>query len=171
MTFNSPHDTAAGDGVDAVSADTLGLAAGVVGDYGTLPVFLASASTLTVGVRRRAAELELLRRSVPPAQLRRMVVGEAVAVALAGRVPAAGPALLGVFQDSRQVAESVACAFGPVALGSGVVVTLPAAAGAAFLAVRRATRPGERHGLSAAHPGRSGRTRAKLTGWAARWAS
>ncbi|MGP2437778.1 FtsX-like permease family protein [Streptomyces sp. JW3] len=151
MTFNSLHDTAAGDGVDAVSADTLGLSAGVVGGYGTLLVFFAIASTLTVSVRQRAAELELLRRSgATPAQLRRMVVGEAVAVALAGTVLAAGPAmlggraLLGVFQDSGQVDESVAYAFGPIALGSGVVVTLLAAAGAAFLAVRRATRPGGR---------------------------
>ncbi|MBT2410412.1 FtsX-like permease family protein [Streptomyces sp. ISL-12] len=147
MTFNSLHDTAAGDHVDAVSAETLGLSAGVVGGYGTLLVFFAIASTLTVNVRRRAAELELLRCSgATPAQLRRMVVGEAVAVALAGTVLASGPAmlggraLLGVFQDSGQVAESVEYAFGPVALVSGVAVTLLAAAGAAFLAVRRVTR-------------------------------
>ncbi|MEU4658190.1 hypothetical protein AB0G32_30395, partial [Streptomyces sp. NPDC023723] len=70
MTFNSLHDTAAGDGVDAVSADTLGLAAGVVGGYGTLLVFFAIASTLTVNVRQRAAELELLRRSGIQSRLR-----------------------------------------------------------------------------------------------------
>ncbi|MEW2451062.1 FtsX-like permease family protein [Streptomyces parvulus] len=154
MTFNSMHDTAAGDAVDAVSSETLGTAAGVVGGYGTLLVFFAVASTLTVNVRQRAAELELLRCSgATPAQIKRMVVGEAVAVALAGAALAVGPAMLGgralleMFQDSGQVAHSVDYAFGPIALLSGVDITLVAAAGAAFLAVRRVTRGrGERAG-------------------------
>jgi putative ABC transport system permease protein len=151
MTFTSMHDTAAGDGVDSVSAGTLGTAAGVVGGYGTLLVFFAVASTLTVAVRQRAAELELLRCSgATPGQLRRMVVGEAVAVALAGTVLAIGPAMLGgralltVFQDSGQVADDVPYAFGSLALMSGVGITLLAAAGAAFLALRRVTRTGTR---------------------------
>ncbi|MFG3160219.1 FtsX-like permease family protein [Streptomyces sp. NPDC048232] len=147
MTFNSMHDTAGQDGVDAVSSETLGTAAGVVGGYGTLLVFFAVASTLTVNVRQRTAELELLRCSgATPAQIRRMVVGEAVAVALAGAALAVGPAMLGgralleMFQDSGQVAHSVDYSFGPIALVSGVDITLLAAAGAAFLAVRRVTR-------------------------------
>ncbi|MFI9173934.1 FtsX-like permease family protein [Streptomyces lincolnensis] len=147
MTFNSMHDTAARSGVDAVSKETLTTAASVVGGYGTLLVFFAVASTLTVTVRQRAAELELLRCSgATPGQLKRMVVGEAVAVALVGAVLAIGPAMLGgqalleVFQDSGQVARSVDHSFGPIALMSGVDITLLAAAGAAFLAVRRATR-------------------------------
>ncbi|WP_320778001.1 FtsX-like permease family protein [Streptomyces sp. CRN 30] len=151
MTFNSLHDTAARPGVDPASADTLGLTAGVVGGYGTLLVFFAIASTLTVTVRQRAAELELLRCSgATPAQLGRMVVGEAVAVALAGTALAVGPAvlggraLLGVFHDGGQVAGSVEHSFGPVALWSGTGVTLLAAAGAALLAVRRVTRRGPR---------------------------
>ncbi|MFC9059237.1 FtsX-like permease family protein, partial [Streptomyces sp. NPDC057074] len=44
------------------------------------------------------------------------------------------------FQDSGQVAHSVDYSFGPIALMSGVDITLLAAAGAAFLAVRRVTR-------------------------------
>ncbi|WP_217237775.1 FtsX-like permease family protein [Streptomyces sp. AC555_RSS877] len=153
MTFNSMHDTAAQSGVDPVSSETLTTAASVVGGYGTLLVFFAVASTLTVNVRQRAAELELLRCSgATPAQIKRMVVGEAVAVALVGAALAIGPAmlggqaLLGVFQDSGQVARSVDHSFGPVALVSGVGITLLAAAGAAFLAVRRATRRRERRG-------------------------
>ncbi|MFF3131351.1 FtsX-like permease family protein [Streptomyces mirabilis] len=144
MTFNSLHDTAARPGVDSVSAESLSTAAGVVGGYGTLLVFFAIASTLTVNVRQRGAEMELLRCSgATPAQIRRMVVGEAVAIALVGAVLAIGPAmlggraLLGVFQDSGQVARSVGYSFGPVALGSGIAITVSAAAGAAFLAVRR----------------------------------
>ncbi|MET7682373.1 FtsX-like permease family protein [Streptomyces sp. NPDC005423] len=151
MTFNSLHDTAAGPGVDHVSAQTLSVSASVVGGYGTLLVFFAVASTLTVNVRQRAAELELLRCSgATPGQLGRMVVGEAVAVALAGTALAIGPAmlcgraLLGMFRDSGQVAASVGYSFGPVALVSGVGVTLVAAAGAAFLALRRARHDGRR---------------------------
>lgn len=147
MTFHSMHDTAAGSGVDSVSSNTLTTAASVVGGYGSLLVFFAVASTLTVNVRQRATELELLRCSgATPAQLRRMVVGEALAVALVGAALAIGPAmlggqaLLGVFQDSGQVADSVDYTFGPIALFTGVGITLVAAVGAAFLAVRRATR-------------------------------
>ncbi|MGW1504838.1 FtsX-like permease family protein [Streptomyces mirabilis] len=146
MTFNSLHDTAARPGVDSVSAESLSTAAGVVGGYGTLLVFFAIASTLTVNVRQRGAEMELLRCSgATPAQIRRMVVGEAVAIALVGAVLAIGPAMLGgrallyVFQDGGQVARSVDYSFGPVALGSGIGITVSAAAGAAFLAVRRVT--------------------------------
>ncbi|SFF29364.1 FtsX-like permease family protein [Streptomyces mirabilis] len=146
MTFNSLHDTAARPGVDSVSAESLSTAAGVVGGYGTLLVFFAIASTLTVNVRQRGAEMELLRCSgATPAQIRRMVVGEAVAIAMVGAVLAIGPAmlggraLLGVFQNSGQVARSVDYSFGPVALGSGIGITVSAAAGAAFLAVRRVT--------------------------------
>lgn len=153
MTFNSMHDTAAQDGVDSTSAETLSTAAGVVGGYGTLLVFFAVASTLTVNVRQRAAELELLRCSgATPAQLKRMVVGEAVVVALVGAALAIVPAMLGgralldLFQDSGQVAESVPHDFGPIALISGIDITLLASAGAAFLAVRRATRGQEKRG-------------------------
>ena len=153
MTFNSLYDTAGRPGVDPVSSETLTTSASVVGGYGTLLVFFAVASTLTVNVRQRAGELELLRCSgATPGQIRRMVVGEAVAVALIGAVLAIGPAMLGgqallaVFQDSGQVADSVDHSFGVVALMSGVDVTAVAAAGAAFLAVRRATRGPRRRG-------------------------
>ncbi|MEU6477560.1 FtsX-like permease family protein [Streptomyces sp. NPDC047017] len=155
MAFGSLHDTAARPGVDEVSARTLTTSASVVGGYGSLLVFFAVASALTVSVRQRAAELELLRCSgATPAQLKRMVVGEAVVVALAGAALAVGPAalggraLLGAFQDSGQVARPVGYAFGPMALGSGVGITLVAAAGAAFLAVRRAARRRGRAGRS-----------------------
>ncbi|MBO0514589.1 FtsX-like permease family protein [Streptomyces beijiangensis] len=147
MTFNSLHDTAGGAGVDAVSSDSLSTAASVVGGYGSLLVFFAIASTLTVNVRQRAAEISLLRSTgATPAQIKRMVVGEAAAVGLVGALLAVGPAmlagraLLGMFQDSGQVADSVEYAFGPIALSSGISIALIASVGAAFLAVRRATR-------------------------------
>ncbi|EYT82529.1 transporter [Streptomyces sp. Tu 6176] len=153
MAFASLRDTAGAPGVDDVSAETLTTSASVVGGYGALLVFFAIASALTVSVRQRSGELELLRCSgATPAQLRRMVVGESVAVAVLAVVLAVGPAvlggrvLLGVFQDSGQVARSVGYSFGPLALASGAGITLAAAVGAAFLAVRRATRPRERRG-------------------------
>jgi len=147
MTFGSLHDTAAAPGVDEVSSETMTVAASVVGGYGALLVFFAIASTLTVAVRLRTEEIGLLRcTGATPGQITRMVVGESAVVALAGTVLAIGPAvlgarlLLGLFQDSGQVARQVDPAFGAAALGSGFGVALLASVGAAFLAVRRATR-------------------------------
>ncbi|MYR60973.1 ABC transporter permease, partial [Streptomyces sp. SID625] len=119
MAFASLRDTAGAPGVDDVSAETLTTSASVVGGYGALLVFFSIASALTVSVRQRSGELELLRCSgATPAQLRRMVVGESVAVAVLAVVLAVGPAvlggraLLGLFQDSGQVAPSVGYSFG-----------------------------------------------------------
>lgn len=147
MAFNSLHDTAAAADTDAAGSETLGLTGGVVGGYGTLLVFFAIASTLTVNVRQRAEEIRLLRcTGATPAQIKAMVVGEAALVALIGLVLAIGPAMLGgralleMFQDTDQVAGDVDYVFGPVALSAGAAITLLASVGAAFLAVRRATR-------------------------------
>ncbi|MBZ6255632.1 FtsX-like permease family protein [Streptomyces olivaceus] len=167
MAFNSLYDTAGAPGVDDVSSETLGLAAGVVGGYGTLLVFFAVASTLTVNVRQRDEEIALLRSAgATPAQIRWMVVGEAAAVAVVAALLAVGPAVLGGqalltgFQDSGQVAKDVDHVFGPVAVAAGFGVTVPASMGAAFLAVRRATR------AAAGTARASGRWR-RLGGWAA----
>ncbi|WP_052847230.1 FtsX-like permease family protein [Streptomyces avicenniae] len=147
MAFNSMHDTAGGAGVDDSSAETLGLSGGVVGGYSTLLVFFAVASTLTVNVRQRTDEISLLRSTgATPAQIKRMVTGEAAVIALVAAilaiVPAmlAGNALLEMFKDTDQVAAGVDYVFGPIALGAGFGITLLASAGAAYLAVRRATR-------------------------------
>ncbi|WP_129842003.1 FtsX-like permease family protein [Streptomyces sp. RFCAC02] len=147
MTFSSLHDTAAADGVDDVSADSLVTAASVVGGYGLLLVFCAVASTLTVNVRQRETEMATLRSTgATPAQIRRLVVGEAIAVALAGTLVAIAPAVLGgralldAFRRNGQVADGVQHVFGPVALATGFGVTLLASTGAALLAVRRASR-------------------------------
>lgn len=147
MTFHAMHDTAGAPGVDDVSAETLSTAAGVVGGYGALLVFFAVASTLTVNVRQRGEEISLLRSTgATPAQIKRMVVGEAAVVGLAGALLAVGPAmfggraLLGMFKDGGQVADGVDFSFGPIALMSGISISLLASVGAAFLAVRRATR-------------------------------
>ncbi|WP_405798064.1 FtsX-like permease family protein [Streptomyces sp. NBC_01506] len=147
MTFNSMHDTPSAPGIDALSKDTLTIAAGVVGGYGTFLVFFAVASTLTVNVRQRGEEIALLRRSgATPAQIKRMVVSEAAAVSVVGTLLAIGPAMLGggrlleLFKDTDQVTAGVDFSFGPIATASGFGITLVASVGAAFLAVRRATK-------------------------------
>ncbi|MEE1939691.1 FtsX-like permease family protein [Streptomyces sp. TRM 70361] len=159
MTFGSLRDTADAAAVGA-GAETLGTVGTMVGGYGALLVFFSVASTLTVNVRQRAAELALLRSiGATPGQIRRMVVGEAAVLALAGVLAAVVPAVFGgrllleMFKDSGQVAQGVDHALGPVALLSGIGVTLLASVGAAFLAVRRATRE------AAGKRGRSGRVR------------
>ena len=147
MIFNSLFDTATAPGVDDVSAETLSTSGAVVGGYGTVLVFFAIASTLTVNVRQREEEIELLRRTgATPRQLGRMVVGEAAVVALVAGALAIGPAMLGgrilldMFKDSGQVAREVDYTFGTIAYSSGFGVLLLASVGASFLAVRRATR-------------------------------
>lgn len=167
MMFNSLHDTAGASGVDQVSSDTLSTAAAVVGGYSTLLVFFAIASTLTVNVRQRASEIELLRNTgATPAQISRMVVGEVLAVAILAVALAVVPAMLGgralleMFRDSGQVSADVSYAFGPIAISSGISITLIAAVGAAFLAVRRAR-------LNAAGTGKGRGKASKYAGLAA----
>ncbi|MFE6030135.1 ABC transporter permease [Streptomyces niveus] len=147
MTFGSMLDTAAAPGIDSASKEPITIAANVVGGYGALLVFFAIASTLTVNVRQRREEISLLRRSgATPAQIKRMVVFEAAAVGIIGSLLAIAPAtiggeqLLNVFKDTGQVADHVDHVFGPIAIGLGASITLLASVGAAFLAVRRATK-------------------------------
>ncbi|MFC8075242.1 FtsX-like permease family protein [Streptomyces sp. NPDC057137] len=147
MTFSSMLDTAAAPGIDSVSKEPITTAANVVGGYGALLVFFAIASTLTVNVRQRGEEIALLRRSgATPAQIKRMVVFEAAAVGIIGTLLAIVPAMIGgqqllnVFKDSGQVADGVDHVFGPIALSLGAAITVLASVGAAFLAVRRATK-------------------------------
>jgi putative ABC transport system permease protein len=147
MAFNSLHDVAAAPGVDAASKEILTIAASVVGGYGTLLVFISIASTLTVNVRQRSEEIKLLRSAgATPLQLQLMLVGEAAVVAVVSVALALAPAmlagrmLLDLFQDTGQVADDVEYVFGPIGIAAGVGSTLLASVGAAFLAVRRATR-------------------------------
>ncbi|WP_329377488.1 FtsX-like permease family protein [Streptomyces sp. NBC_01716] len=167
MSFNSMHDTAGGANIDDRSSETLTTAATVVGGYGTLLVFFAIASTLTVNVRQRGEEIALLRRTgATPAQIKRMIVVESAVVAVVSMLLAILPAriggeqLLNVFKDTDQVAGSVDFVFGPIALTAGVSVGLIAAIGASFLAVRRATKAA----AGGAEPGGRGRN---IAGFAA----
>jgi putative ABC transport system permease protein len=145
MTFASMIDTAGGPGVDAVSEESLITMASVAGGWCLLIVVFAVASTMTLSVRQRELEVGVLRRAgATPGQIRRMVIGEAVVVALAAAALAVpiglflGRVLLGLLQDTGQVATSVGYVFGPVALGMGFGVTVLGSVLGALLAARRA---------------------------------
>ncbi|MET0496476.1 MAG: ABC transporter permease [Actinoplanes sp.] len=147
MAFASLLDTAAATG-DTASGESLGTTAGVGGGWCLIIVAFAVTSTLSLAVRRRAEQVTLLRRiGATGPQLRRMIVGEAAAVALlasAVAVPAGlalGRVLLTLMQNTGQVAEPVGYVFGPVALGVGFGVTLLGSIAAGIAAARRTSRP------------------------------
>ncbi len=169
MAFASMLDTAAGPGVDAASADTLATMTAVAGGWCLLIVVFAVASTLTLSVRQRVEEMALLRSvGATPAQVRRMVVGEATTVAVVAAMAAVAPALLlgrwvfALLRDTGQVAPQVAYRFGPVALGMGLGVTVLGATLAALLTARRAARMRADEALLAAASGGGRMSRRRL---------
>ncbi|TMR41916.1 ABC transporter permease [Actinomadura geliboluensis] len=147
MAFASMLDTAEASGATGETRETLVTMATVVGGWGLLLVVFAVASTLTLSVRQRAAEIALLKSvGATPAQLARMIVGEAAGLALVAAllavVPAigAGRALLGLLHDTGQVPAGVGHHFGAAALSMGIGVTLVSAVAAALITARRAVR-------------------------------
>ena len=145
MAFASMLDTAGGPHVTATDEETLVTMASVVGGWGLLIVVFAVASTLTLQVRQRSREMALLKSvGATPAQVRRMIVGEAATVSVVAAAAAVLPALVagrlvfGLLQDSDQVAPAVDHRFGPVALGMGLGITFVAATAAALVTARRA---------------------------------
>src|SRR4029453_2735717 len=97
----------------------------------------------------RAGQFATLRRAgATGPQLRRMIVGEALLVALvaaAAAVPAGGGRgrlLVSLLKNTGQVAEGVGAAFGPVALGAGFGVTLLGSFVAALATARRTAKEG-----------------------------
>ncbi|WP_067458275.1 FtsX-like permease family protein [Actinomadura macra] len=147
MGFASMLDTAGGDNVNGTAKSTLVTMASVVGGWGLLLVVFAVTSTLTLSVRQRASEMALLKSvGATPAQLGRMIVGEAAGLAVAAAVLAIPPAvlvgrgLLGLLHDTDQVPGNVSYAFGPIAVSMGLGITFVSATAAALITARRATR-------------------------------
>jgi putative ABC transport system permease protein len=146
MTFASMIDTAAA--ADPASAESLTTTAAVAGGWCLVIVVFAVTSTLSLAVRQRAEQTALLRRiGATRPQLRRMIVGEAAAVALIAATVAVpvglflGRVLLSLMQDTGQVAAGTGYVFGPVALAVGFGVTLFGAGIAAVATARRTARP------------------------------
>jgi hypothetical protein len=160
MGFAALLDTSLG--ATGESRKTLITIASVVGGWGLILVVFAVASTLTLSIRQRGAEMALLKNvGATPAQISRMIVGETILVTLAGAalaiLPAAfaGRLLLTVLASTHQVAAGVAYRFGPVAAGIGLGITLTAATIAAILATARTTRMRAAESVVAASAGRA----------------
>jgi putative ABC transport system permease protein len=146
MAFASLLDTAAG--ADPASRESLSTTASVGGGWCLIIVAFAVTSTLSLAIRQRAEQVTLLRRiGATGPQLRRMIVGESAAVALAAAAVAApagwllGRVLLSLLRDTGQVADPVDHVFGPIALGAGFGVTLLGSVIAGVAAARRASAP------------------------------
>ena len=149
MAFASLLDTASR--ADATSNESLVTTASVGGGWCLVIVAFAVTSTLTLAVRQRDHQFALLRSvGATGPQLRRMIVGEAVAVALpasAVAVPvgwALGRVLVDLLQNTGQVASTIDPVFGPIALGAGFGVTLAGSLAAAVATARRTAAQGRR---------------------------
>jgi putative ABC transport system permease protein len=157
MSFASMVDTALAPGVPATTRETLTLMGTVVGSWGLVIVTFAVSSTLSLLVSQRDTEMAVLKSvGATPAQVGRLVVGEAAVVAIAAALAAIPVAMLGggllldVLKDTGQAAAGTTHEFGPVAIGVGMGITFVAATVAARLTARRATRVRAREAMLAA---------------------
>ena len=124
MTFASLIDVSRGSGISAGDQETLATMAAVVGGCGLIIVLFSVATTMTLAVRQRGTEIALLKSvGATPAQVRRMIGGEALA-------------------SAELVADGTPYRFGVFALGIGIGVTVMASTAAAWLTARRTTRMG-----------------------------
>lgn len=160
MAFASMLDTGMAEGVPSASKETLYTMGMVVGGWGLILVVFAVTSTLTQSVRQRGTEIALLKNTgATPAQLTRMIIGEAAVVAIAAAALAIVPAMLGgrallaMLDSTDQVAPTVGYAFGPIALAMGLGITFAAATAAAVLTARRTTRMRAAESLADAEDG------------------
>jgi cell division protein FtsX len=167
VAFSSLLDTAAG--ADDLSREALVTTATVGGGWCLVIVVFTVASTLTLAVTQRAEELALLKNvGATPGQLRRIVVGEAIVVALAAAAAALLPGyalgrlLFELLRDTDQVAAGVGHRFGTFALSFGLGVTLLGATVAAFLAARRGARLRARAALADAVAGGTRTSRVRV---------
>ncbi|GAB3469143.1 FtsX-like permease family protein [Actinophytocola sediminis] len=168
MSFASMVDTALADGVPATTADPLILMASVVGSWGLVIVTFAVSSTLSLLVSQRHTEMAVLKSvGATPAQVGRLIVGEAAVVAVVAALAAIPVAMLGggllldVLKETGQAAGGTVHEFGSVAIGVGLGITFVAATIAARVTARRATMARARDAMLAAalDSPRLGRTR------------
>ncbi|MFF3372643.1 FtsX-like permease family protein [Streptomyces sp. NPDC002680] len=137
--------------VVADGSDLVPLAAAFGGLSAMVTVFVV-ASTLGLSIQQRQREMALLRTiGTTPGQLRRLIVGETLflAVIATGLATIPGPRfghwLLNAFADAGVVPESIAYRAGSVPVIVGVGTALLTAVGAAYIAAHAAarTRPTE----------------------------
>jgi ABC-type antimicrobial peptide transport system permease subunit len=157
MSFASLMDTASGPGVDPVTEESLITMTGVVGGWGSIIVGFSVMSTLGLLVSQRNTEMALLKSiGATPAQVGRLIVGEAAVVALVAAglavVPAmySGQLLISLLKETGQVAQGVTHQFGTFALAIGIGITFLAATVGAALTARRATRVAAKEAMTSA---------------------
>ncbi|MCQ4213200.1 FtsX-like permease family protein, partial [Streptomyces longispororuber] len=137
--------------VVADGSDLIPLAAAFGGLSAMVTVFVV-AGTLGLGVQQRQREMALLRTvGATPGQLRRLVLGETLFLAVVATGLAALPGqrfgrwLLGAFADAGVVPGSIAYRAGSVPVIVGIGTALLTAVGSAYIAAQAAarTRPTE----------------------------
>lgn len=138
-------------GVLADTGDLVPLAA-AFGSLAAMAMVFVVAGTLGLSIRQRERQSALLRAvGATPGQLRRLIVGETMILAVAATALACYPAprfgrlLLRVFVHGGVVPDTVAFRSGTVPLLAGAGLALTAALGAALVAAHTAarTRPAE----------------------------
>lgn len=169
MAFAAMLDTSTGEGVSATSRETLVTMASVVGGFGLVIVIFAVTSTLTLSVHQRSAEMAALKNvGATPAQIGRMIAGEAAIVALASGLLAILPAMLGgrllleMLAATDQVSADVAYRFGLLTLGLGLGISVAAATLAAALTARSTARMRATESLLAAAVGAAGMSKKRV---------
>ena len=168
LAFLSLLGTGLADGTSAADRETLTTMAGVVGGWAVVIVVFSVGSMLGLAVRRRAEEFSLLRTlGTTRGQVRRLVLGEAVTVAVlcaaAGVLPGwlLGRVVLAAVRAADMVAPDVEHRMGWLSVGAALAAMLLSAVLAGLLAARSATRGSAQEGLTASRgsPGRMGRWR------------
>lgn len=133
-------------GVLADGSDLIPLAA-AFGGLSALVALFAVSGALGLSIQQRQREMALLRAiGATPGQLRRLILGETMILAVIATAlawypgPVFGRWLLGAFADGGVVPDAIAFRSGPVPLIAGMGTALLTALGAAFIAANRAVR-------------------------------
>jgi putative ABC transport system permease protein len=144
--FAGLAETGFADDVPSASRETLLVMGIVIGAWGGVLALFALSSTIAVAVRRRDAEIGLLRSiGATPRMARRLVRREVLGIGLVAAVAGVlaswpvGSALLAALRDGGMVDDSVEFAGGPTSMGAVLVATLLICAAASGIASRRAT--------------------------------
>lgn len=133
-------------GAGGTDADTLVIMGAVVGSWGAMIVLFSVASTVGITTTQRAEEVGLLRTvGATPRQGRRLIVGEAMVVAVlaaalgGGLATVGGRALFGLLQGGL-ISDATRYDAGPASAVAAVALVLLAALLAVWVTAGRATR-------------------------------
>ena len=161
--------TGLSDGVSSRDQETLVTMASVVGGWGLMIVLFSVASTMAVQVRQRAGELARYRMvGALPRQVRRMVIGEALALGAVAVVAAVLPAVLvgrwvfGLLHDAGMVDPALDHSAGVPFVAATSLLVLLVSVAAVRLCSHRASRV---PAVQALREGDQGERRSTLPWW------